>query len=200
MSIPYIDPDQSNPARKTLMCALVDNGSGLFTVEPVTGSRGTDNLVSLASGSGKAATVDVTPTVTAAIAYVAGNEVGGLLTFGNTLALAGSGLIQSITLKSKTVQTVGFKLYIFKANPVNTVWTDKTAPAINVADIANLVGVYPLSSGDSGLGTHTVYNLDGIGKTIAAGATTLYGILVTTGAPTFASTSDLTVSIGVLQD
>ena len=149
---------------------------------------------------GKTTTVDVTPTITTSVAYAVGNEVGGLLTFSAALLAAGTGLLQSIAVKCKSVQTSGFKLYMFKANPSNTTWSDKTTPSINVADIPSLIGVYTLGAADSGLGTHTIYNTDGVGNTLNAGATTLYGILVTTGTPTFASTSGITVAIGVLQD
>jgi hypothetical protein len=148
---------------------------------------------------GKTTTVDVTPTISTS-AYTAGYVVGGLLTFSNALLTAGTGILQSISLKCKTVQTAGFKLYLFKANPTNSTWTDHAAPAINAADIPFLTAVRTLSSPDSGLGTHTIYVDDGIGKVLNPGATTLYGILVTTGTPTFTSTSDMTISIGILQD
>jgi hypothetical protein len=148
---------------------------------------------------GKTTTVDVTPTISTS-AYTAGYVVGGLLTFSNALLTAGTGILQSITLKCKTVQTVGFKLYLFKTNPTNSTWTDHAAPAINAADIPFVTSVRTLSSPDSGLGTHTIYVDDGIGKVLNPGATTLYGILITTGTPTFTSTSDMTISIGILQD
>ena len=148
---------------------------------------------------GKTATVDVALTVTAA-AYATGQIVGGLITFSNALLTAGTGILQSIVIKCKSIQTTGFKLYLFKSNPTNSTWTDKTTPAINVADIPFLTAVRTLASPDSSLGTHTLYVDDGIGKVLTPGSTTMYGILFATGAPTFASTSDVTVSIGILQD
>lgn len=149
---------------------------------------------------GKTTTVDFTPTITASSAYTAGYEVGGLLTFSNALSSAGTGILQSITIKIKSQHSEGFKLYLFKANPSSSTWTDKTAPSINAADLPSLVGMYPLTVSDNGLGSMSIYNLDGIGKVLNPGATTLYGVLVTTSTPTFSSTTDLTVSIGVLQD
>jgi hypothetical protein len=148
---------------------------------------------------GKTVSIDVALTVTAA-AYATGQIVGGLITFSGALLAAGTGILQSITIKCKSVQTTGFKLYLFKSNPTNSTWTDKTTPAINAADIPYLTAVRTLASPDSSLGTHTLYVDDGIGKVIAPGATTMYGILFATGAPTFASTSDVIVSIGILQD
>jgi hypothetical protein len=148
---------------------------------------------------GKTAKVSVSPTVTAS-AYATGNVVGGKITFSNALLTAGSGVLESIWLKIKTVQTATFQLSLFDSNPTNSTWTDKAAPAINVADLPFLIGTYALSTPLSVLGTETIYTLDAIGHAINAGATTLYGILTVTGTPTFGSTSDISVALGILQD
>src|SRR6266704_434002 len=149
---------------------------------------------------GKTAKIATALTVTASSAYTTGNVVGGKITFSSALLTAGSGVLESISLRSKSVQTATFTLFLFDSNPTNTTWTDKTAPSINVADIPFLVGAYQLSSYSSGLGTHTIYTLNGISQALAAGATTLYGILVVAGTPTFTATTDLTVVLGILQD
>jgi hypothetical protein len=148
---------------------------------------------------GKTAKVSVSPTVTAA-AYATGNVVGGKITFSAALLAAGSGVLESIWLKIKTVQTATFQLSLFDSNPTNSTWTDKAAPAINVADLPFLIGTYALGPASSVLGTETIYNLNAIAQAINAGATTLYGILTVTGTPTFGSTSDVTISLGILQD
>jgi hypothetical protein len=159
---------------------------------------------------GLAASVSVTPVVTASSAYTAGNQVGGLLTFNGALNQLGQAILQSVTISTKSVQTTGFKLYVFTANPTNTTWADKTTPSIAAADLPALAGYVTLSTSDSGLGTMSVYELDGIAKAIAnadlntsqvtqtSSGEPLYGILVTTGTPTFASTSDLTVTVSTL--
>ena len=144
----------------------------------------------------------VTPVVTAAAAYASGNVVGGKMTFAGCVDGAGSGLLQSIRLAFRSVQTVGFKLWLFAADPAASTFTDKAAPSIASADVDKLIGVYALGGGgDSGLGVHTLYTLDGIGKafSVASGAA-LYGVLTTTGAPTFAATGDLSVALGILKD
>jgi hypothetical protein len=139
--------------------------------------------------------------VTASSAYSAGNEVGGLLTFANAVRSGSlSGILNSIRLSFKDSQTAIFKLYLFTANPTNTTWADKSGPSINASDIPFLAGVYTLSAADSGLGTHTLYVLDGIGKVLQCATTSLFGILVTSGTPTFGSTSDVTVAVGIAQD
>jgi hypothetical protein len=128
------------------------------------------------------------PVVTAASAYVANNVVGGLLTFNN---FPSAGSIRSAHLKMASVQTAEFDLYLFNALPNLTTWTDKTAPAINAGDVTKLVGILKFTANASGLGTHTIYNLDSIGRTTVPGVNTIYGVLVTKGTPTFTATSDI---------
>lgn len=142
--------------------------------------------------------VVVAPTVTAA-AYTAGNVVGGLMTFANVFDSANSGMLQSIRVRSKSVQTTPLKLYLFAASPTGT-YTDKTAPAASAADALAIIGPFPLTSADSGLGTETTWVLDAIGAAIVGASANLYGVLVATGSPTWASTSDISVELTTLKD
>lgn len=147
------------------------------------------------------AVVSATPTVTASSAYAAGNVVGGKLTFASAVGAAGGGVIQSARIACKTVQAGALKLYIFSQDPSNSTWTDKSAAAINAADIPFLIDILTFSIADSGLGTHTIYPLDGIGKSfVCTSGSSLFGVLVTSGTPTFGSTSDITVSLNILKD
>lgn len=146
------------------------------------------------------ATVSVTPSVTSNSLYLAGNLVGGLLSFTNALRSL-TGKLTSVTVACKSLQlSIGMKLYLFKANPSNSSWVDKHAPAINGLDVPNVLGVLPLSSVDTGLGTCSVWVLDGIEKAITSASSTVYAALVTLGAPLFGSTSDVTVTLGIIQD
>ena len=90
---------------------------------------------------GRTSAPSVTPTMTASSAYTAGNVVGGLLTFTNAVDAALSGILQRVTVDCKSVQTAGFKLYVFAANPGSSTFTDKTAPAIAAADVGKLIDV-----------------------------------------------------------
>lgn len=146
--------------------------------------------------------VHVTPTITNGT-YTAGKEVGGLMTFAAmTRSPAFSGVVQSIHITCKTVQTGSVKLYVFSSNPTNSTWADNTTASINAADIPFLVGEYTLGATDSGLGTNTIYTLDGVAKAfqIPSSNTTLYGIMTTPGALTTGSTSDYGVYLTVIQD
>jgi hypothetical protein len=153
--------------------------------------------------TGRTGQPTATPIVTASSPYNAGNLVGGLMTFTNCFASGlTSGVLQSIVIRAKSVQTATFKLYIFSQQPTNTTWTNKTVPNINVLDLPFLIDVFLFAAPDSGLGTMTIYTQDGLGKSIAntANGQDLWGLLVTTGTPTFASFSDISVTLGILQD
>jgi hypothetical protein len=137
-----------------------------------------------------------TPTVTAA-AYTAGQEIGGLMTF--AVGGNGSGLLECIRVTSKSINAASLKFYVFDINPTNSSWVDKTTPAINALDVASLLAPpFPLSTWDSGLGTHTVWGLQALGCSFVGAS--LYGILVAGGGLTLASTSDITVKLGIVDD
>lgn len=127
--------------------------------------------------------------VTASSAYSAGNEVGGLVTLTIPQTAAGQILV-SVRLDFKDAQTAGFKVYQFSANPSNSTWTDKSTPSINAADVFKVLPPLSLAANDSGLGTHTVYGQDAINRALARLSTSDYFVIVTTGTPTFGSTSD----------
>ena len=145
--------------------------------------------------------VQVTPTVTSASAYTAGNVVGGLLTFANVVnSTVLSGVLESISIAVKSTQTASFKLYVFKGTP-STTFTDKTAPAIVTADAVNLLDVYSFTTPDNGLGSNvTLYYSDAINRSLVLTNTNLYAVLVTLGTPTFTTTTDVVVTASILRD
>lgn len=144
-------------------------------------------------------TVPVAPTVTAS-AYTAGNVIGGIITFASILdSVRFAGILQSITVKFKGATVSGnITVNVFKVSPSNGTYTDKTAPTWNAADMVNLLGSYVLSTPVSNLGTMTVYNLDGIGKAVQGASQSLFVVATVGGTPTPASTSDMTIELGVL--
>ena len=168
-----------------LNATIVQSNSALLNVSSYTSS----------------AQIQVNPTISTS-AYTANNVVGGKLTFAGILrAPTQSGVLQSISIVSKSVQTTGYKVYLFNNNPSNTSWVDHSAPAINAADLPYLIGVYTLGNADSGLGTMTVNVLDNVGQSLySSGGTSLYAIVTCTGTPTYTSTTDLYITLSVLRD
>lgn len=129
-------------------------------------------------------------------AYSTGNCVGALRTFGAAGAEAGqAGLVRSVVLRDKAGQTGTYDLFLFSSAPAAP--TDKTAIALTAADLAKCIGVVPLAAVSLGaattMGVSTAANL-GLAYNIG-GAGILYGILVTRGTPTYASTSDVSVDL-----
>lgn len=138
----------------------------------------------------------VTPTITAG-AYTAGQQVGPLMSFAIG---ATSGILESIRVTCQTVQTTALNLYIFDVNPTGSTWTDRSTPAIVAADRPLVRGMYSLASPASGLGTHTIWNIDGIACSFVTPTSTLYGVMIVVGTPTFGSVADLTVKLGIIDD
>ena len=170
---------------------------GAQTVSMTQLAYGTANAVYV----GGTSQIQVTPTVTSASAYASGNVVGGLLTFPNIVnSTVKSGVLESITIAVKSLQTTSFKLYIFSGIPTTT-FTNKTAPAIVTADANKLLDVYSFTTPDNGLGNNvTLYYSDAINRSLVLDGSSMYGVLVTLGTPTFTTTTDVVVTCSILRD
>lgn len=172
--------------------------AGSSTIGNVGINAGTNNIGNV---GGKTVAVTVTPTVTTANAYGVNYVVGGLLTFANAFTSKGSGIIQTVTVTCKRVETMGFTFFLFAGNPSNTTWTDAAVAAINSADISIARGPISLVSSNA-LGTMTTATAFGLGLAMNPGTTSLYGVLLSNAALSnnFTSTSDISVTVSVLQD
>jgi hypothetical protein len=135
--------------------------------------------------------VCVTPIVTAGT-YSAGTVGGGMIALPNAFLTANAGVLQSVRLTSKSAQTAEFDIVFFSALP-STVFTDYAAPAIVAADALLAQPPIKLTNNYSGLGTDTIYGADAIGRPINEVGSSAYAVITTTGTPTFASTSDITL-------
>lgn len=152
---------------------------------------------------GRSAVVPATPTVSTS-AYAAGDCIGGKMTFANMARLAGlTGLVQTAMIQCKSAQTFAADLIIFHTDPAATTFTDNAAIAVNAADFDKIALRIPFVAGDwSNVGTPSVAEVSAQGKLYkaATGETSLYGVLVSRGTPTLASTSDLKVVLKAMQD
>lgn len=140
--------------------------------------------------------------------YAAGLVIGGILTFEDILSpnYGYGGILESISVKfTQTLQTAALNVAIFTQPPTGT-FTDNSVAAINPADSAFLLGVYQLTISNSTMGTHTIYNLDGIAKALVGSSVTsppyagnLYVVVVPSGniVATLADTG-MIVSLGIL--
>ena len=134
--------------------------------------------------------VCVSPTITSGSAYAAANSIGGLIVLPNSFLTANSGVLQSIRLTIQSTQTAEFDIVFFSAQP-STVFADKTTPALVASDAFLAQPVIKLTNSFSGLGGNTtIYGADRIGRGVKEVGSSAYALITTTGAPTFASTSD----------
>lgn len=145
-------------------------------------------------------TITLTPTISAAGIYAAGDALGGLLTFANAaLAAGGTGTITKIVIIDEDQERA----------PIDIVFFDRTftATADNApfdptdADLANVIGYVDVAATDyanfvdnsvaakaSGLRMPFDYVLNG---------TSLFAQMVVRSAPTYTATDDITIKITV---
>ena len=154
--------------------------------------------------------VSATPTVDTA-AYATGELVGGKLTFTPAVrSSTGTGYVVSVIMADKAAQAVDFDLVLFRENPSSTTFTDQAAFDVADADLTKVIAVVDLDSSSSAKAfadnsVHYVGNLvlpvQGYDSSATPTVTkTIYGALVSRGAPTFATSGDVTITLGISQD
>jgi len=143
-------------------------------------------------------TIALTPTVTAGV-YVAGDAVGGLLTFANAArATDGGGVIKDIIIVDDAGQDAQLELWLFDQTFVAMVDNAPWAPA--EADLENLIAILSVAASDyKAAGTPSAAAVE-VSQRYDCVGTSLFGQLVTRGTPTYVATDDVTCKIGILQD
>lgn len=132
--------------------------------------------------------------VTPGVQYAAGQSVGGILAMTGVMGTWPAATLISAVLRSKSVQTAAFKLYLFAKRP-KTAFTDRGAIALDPVDAPLLLGVVSLANPDSALGVSLYQTLD-INLGLIA-SNTVYALLVPQGALTFQNADDLSLELGV---
>jgi hypothetical protein len=141
------------------------------------------------------------PVIQAAL-YAAGNSVGGLLTFNNAYrGVTNPVTLQDLIVTDKSGQNAPLTILFFDSNPTNGNYADKTAVTFGT-DFPKIIGKVNVQTTD-----YDTINAKGIAhiKNISAilvpnATTTLYAVIVTTGTPTYVSTSDITLKLKLYQD
>ena len=146
--------------------------------------------------------LEATPTLTVHANYVANDYVG---TSGAAMEFAGvvqmqnfRGTIFQSILIDAAVQSIAGELWLFDAAP--TPPADSAAWTVSDADAKHLLGIIPFTTYFASA-ANSVSHGDkvGIPVTPAQGSKSIYGCLVTRGAPAYAS-GDLTVRLFIWQD
>ena len=144
--------------------------------------------------------LQVTPTVSTTPAYTAKDAVGGLLTFSNAVrASGGTGRIEAIQIVDKGQQRADLDLVLF--DRTFTAPTDNAVFAPTDAETLFCVGWIPVGAGNyADFSTNSVAAINNVGLEFVLNGTDLFGALVTRGTPTYTSTSDIVVTLTILQD
>lgn len=143
-----------------------------------------------------------TPVVTASSAYSANNCVGTLFELPGAVLEGGSMVkVQSIFGISLSKADPALVLLLFGSKPTGT-FTDKTACNPSAADLALLQAKIAFGSAWLDFANNSASSdkdIDVLAQVTASAnfKQSLWGLLVTTGTPTFGSVADLTVKIGL---
>ena len=143
-------------------------------------------------------TIPVTPTVTAGL-YVIGDCVGGVLEFANAARVAGmGGVVKNLLIVDDAGQDVALELWLF--DQAITAIGDTNPWVCTEAELHNLVAIINSVDGTwFATGTPSVNAVE-VSQQYTCVGTSLFGQLVTRGAPTFVATDDVTCILGLLQD
>ena len=161
---------------------------------------GNSSLATIAANTGAGnVSLTATPTVTAG-AYTADMVVGGKIPFAGAARVAGgSGYIQQAFVAKAGNQPALMDLLVFHTDPTAT-FTDHAALPDLSADLGKLAGVIHCEDVID-LGTpKLVQSSNGLPFKLPSGVSTLYVVLVIRGSETYASTSAVTVGLGIAQD
>lgn len=132
-------------------------------------------------------------------AYSAADVVGGLITFEGAGGVAGGGILNSIMLADDDNEKAGLTLYLFDEVPATI--ADQAAFALSLADAKKLVAavVWTATTDYTSVGTQAYSYKGDLNYTFTSdGKNRLYGYLVATVTPTYASSKTLHLQLRIL--
>lgn len=139
-------------------------------------------------------------------AYASGDLIGSAEIFLSLAVRADglvekSGIIQAVLVTDLGAQGANLDIYFFDRKLINTTFTDNAAWDVSDVDILTFIGVAAITDWRT-LGSNSNGQLLNLGLPfiLPANSTTLYAVIVSRGTPTYASTSDLTLHVAILQD
>ena len=147
------------------------------------------------------AILEGTPTVDTS-AYASGDLIGDdKITLGDAVISRGyGGLIESVVITDLGKQSASIDVVFFTSDPSGTTFTDNAALDIADTDLVKIVGVAAVAD-------WYAFNDNSVGQVLNLALPfvlrddeNLYAALVSRGTPTYASTSDLTLRVGVLRN
>lgn len=184
------------------------DGTGASQV-PFVGTDGSLKVASIPGGGVQAVSgsilsngirIKATPTMSGAT-YTAGLLIGTKMVLSGATRIAGSlSLIESVVLTDKAKQSAVVNIVFFEANPSSSTFSDHVALTVNDVDLLNIAGTIQIAATDwVNFADNGVASKLGLGFEFQSADSNLYAaILVNSGTPTFASASDMQLSVALL--
>lgn len=145
----------------------------------------------------------ITPSITVSTtAYAAGDSIGGKITLTGALRAAGKGVVLTdIVILDRAAQSPTGTIILFNADPTAATITDNAAFVFSTDDL-KVIAAIPVAAADYvTINSKAVASIAPPPRTLtAASGTALYAAFVTTSTPTFAASTNLQVSFGLLRD
>lgn len=172
-----------------------DNGTGTIAISKGTGPS------PMASNDGTI--FNMSPTVSAASAYVAGQCVGGLLTLACQRANNASALLEHLVVSDHAAQNAALDIFFFNSIPAGTFTNHAAFPVLTQADNNLVIGVVSFLTTDYKTIASAGYaTKSGINIMLAStgGNANIYVAISTSGTPTYPNTTDLQIRMGLLRN
>jgi hypothetical protein len=204
--------NQYDILRKMLETLNGTGGTGGSTGTTVSGNVGVTGNVTVVQPTGSQLNAAVTgnvggkttvikdATAVTASGYSAGNAVGGKRTLTGALTSVGTGILESIIVLDRADQKAALDIFIFDADPTAATITDKAAFVFSTDDLKVIAHVSVAASDYVTVNSKAVAHETSLGIALKASGTTLWAAVVTSGTPTFAATTDVQITFGILQD
>lgn len=188
-----IATDDAGAAGHVQIIKLAESTDGSATAIPATEAVGL-----MVNPRPSVTRIQVSQTTSAA-AYEAKDAIGGLMTFANAAKTSGGSIhVESVTIVDEDAQLAAVDLVLFRASI--TAPTDELAFDPTDGELLDCVGVVHFAASDySDFNDNAVAHKD-VSLTATLSGTSLYGVLVSQGTPTYASTSSIHVTITLVQD
>jgi hypothetical protein len=186
-----------DPTTKGLLVKNVGAGVGGATISDQ-GAPGTVPWLVQTNGH---VSIALVPTITTVI-YATGNLMGGkLVAAGMMNAARLGGRIRTISIADKANQKAAIDVVCWGADPSGTTFTDHAALAVAAADLLKLVGHVSILAADYiSFSANALATKNNINWSLKSTTTSLWFAMIARGTPTYASVSDLQLTVDFSQD
>jgi hypothetical protein len=203
MTIPSSNYQNLSEKQRDQMVQLLDTAyTSLASINSKLASATPAGEAHIGEVGGNTGIIAVTPTVSL-VAYTANDCVGGGFAIPGAVRVnGGTGILQSITVQDLSAQNALLGFFFFKATSLAT-YTDNSALDISDTDLGNCIGwVSLVTSNYCALSDNSIGCVRNLGLPLQAytGTKSIYCVVRTNSAATFATSNDLKFIFGIFRD